>query len=155
MIISKLALTATEDEINAGLTAAFEKMAETQGEAIKKIKEPRVLLENGILRFKCKASMGVLPLPVEAQIRLAPAMSGTALAITLVKVSLAMMGGESAAKALMGQVATAVAGRPGLSVDGNTLMVSLSELSALRGIQLGGTLKDVALVNGTLSLDFS
>ena len=93
MILSKLALTLTEQDINTGLATAFAKMAEgPQGEALKKVKDPRVSLKNGTLIFKCKASMGILPVPVEAQIRLTPAQNGEALDITLAKVSLAMMG---------------------------------------------------------------
>ena len=155
MIISKLALTLTEDDINSGLAAAFAKMAETQGEALKKVKDPKVALKDGTRIFKCKASMGFLPVPVEAQIRLSPAQDGTALDITLAKVSLAMMGGDAIAGQLMGQLATAVAGKPGLSVAGNTLTVALRTLADLRGIVLGGRLNDIAIVNGTLALDFS
>ena len=103
MIISKLALTLTEDDINSGLAAAFAKMAETQGEALKKVKDPKVALKDGTLIFKCKASMGFLPVPVEAQIRLSPAQDGTALDITLAKVSLAMMGGDAIAGQLICQ----------------------------------------------------
>ena len=122
MILSKLALTLTEQDINTGLATAFAKMAEgPQGEALKKVKDPRVSLKNGTLIFKCKASMGILPVPVEAQIRLTPAQNGEALDITLAKVSLAMMGGDMIAGQLMGQLASAVAGKPGLSVVGNTL----------------------------------
>lgn len=155
MIISKLALTLTETDINSGLAAAFVKMAETQGEALKKVKDPKVVLKDGTLIFKCKAAMGFLPVPVEAQIRLSPAQEGTALDITLAKVSLAMMGGDAIAGQLMGQLATAVAGKPGLSVAGNTLTVALKTLADLRGVTLGGRLNDVAIVNGTLALDFS
>ncbi len=155
MTISKLALTLTENDINSGLAAAFAKMAETQGEALKKVKDPKVALKDGKLIFKCKAAMGFLPVPVEAQIRLTPAQEGTALDITLAKVSLAMMGGDAIAGQLMGQLASAVAGRPGLSVAGNTLTVALKALADLRGIALGGRLNDIAIVNGTLALDFS
>ncbi|MBQ9694145.1 MAG: hypothetical protein IJV69_05245 [Kiritimatiellae bacterium] len=155
MILSKLALTLTESDINNGLTAAFAKMAETQGEMLKKVKEPKVTLKDGLLIFKCKASMGFMPLPIEAQLRLAPAQGGTALDVTLSKLSMAMMGGEAGATAAMGQIATAVAGKPGLSVNGNTLTIAISELAKLRGVALEGTLKDIAIVNGTIALDFS
>ena len=83
MILSKLALTLTESDINNGLSAAFAKMAETHGEMLKKVKDPQVTLKDGLLIFKCKASMGFVPLPVEAQLRLAPAQDGAALDITL------------------------------------------------------------------------
>ncbi len=155
MIISKLALTLTENDINNGLASAFDKMAETHGEMLKKVKDPQVALNDGKLTFKCKAAMGFLPVPVEAQIRLAPTQDGTALDITLAKVSLAMMGGDAMAGQLMGQLATAVAGKPGLSVVGNTLTVALKTLADLRGITLGGRLNDIAILNGTLALDFS
>ncbi len=155
MIISKIGLTLTEDDINTGLTAAFEKMKEAHGDAMKKIKNPRVVLKNGIVHFKCSASMGFLPVPIDAQIRLAPTMEGTALNITLSKVSMAMMGGAAAASALMGQLATAVAGKPGLSVNGDTLTVELKTFANMRKITLGGTLNDIAVVDGTLALDFS
>ena len=155
MILSKLALTLTEQDINTGLATAFAKMAEVpQGEALKKVKDPRVSLKNGTLIFKCKASMGILPVPVEAQIRLTPAQNGEALDITLAKVSLAMMGGDMIAGQLMGQLASAVAGKPGLSVVGNTLTVAIKTLAGLRGITLGGTLRDIAIVDGTIALDF-
>ena len=68
---------------------------------------------------------------------------------------MAMMGGAAGASALMGQLATAVAGKPGLAVNGNTLTVDLAVLAQLRQITLGGKLKDIAIVNGTLALDFS
>ncbi len=155
MIISKIGLTLTEDDINSGLTAAFDKMKDTHGDAMKKIKNPRVVLKNGLIHFKCSASMGILPVPIDAQIRLMPALNGTALNITLVKVSMAMMGGAAAASALMGQLATAIAGKPGLSVSGETLTVELKTLADLRKITLGGTLNDIAVVDGTLALDFS
>ncbi|MBO7181367.1 MAG: hypothetical protein J6V91_01085 [Kiritimatiellae bacterium] len=155
MILSKLALTLTEDDINNGLSAAFAKMAETHGEMLKKVKDPKVTLKDGLLIFKCKAAMGFMPLPIEAQLRLAPAQDGAALDITLAKLSMAMMGGEAGASAAMGQLASAVAGKPGLSVNGNTLTVAISELAKLRGIGLSGSLKDIAILNGTIALDFS
>ena len=156
MQINKLGLMFTEADINGGLAAAFEKMGEAQGkELLKKVKDPQVVLKEGLLIFKCKASMGFIPMPVEAQIRLAPAQEGAALAITLEKVSMAMMGGAAGASALMGQLASAVAGKPGLSVEGNTLTVALQTVAALRQISLGGKLNDIAIVNGTLALDFS
>ena len=155
MILSKLALTLTESDINNGLTAAFEKMAEVHGEMLKKVKEPKVTLKDGTLIFKCKAAMGFMPLPIEAQLRLAPAEDGAALAITLSKLSMAMMGGEAGASAAMSQVATAVAGKPGMSVTGNTLTVAITELAKMRGITLSGKLNDSAIVNGTIALDFS
>lgn len=157
MVISKLALTLSEEDINAGLSAAFEKMASgtPQGEQLKKIKDPRVALQDGKLTFKCRASMGVLPMPVEAQIRLTPSTDGLALDITLAKVSLMMMGGEAVAAQLMGQLASAVAGKPGLAVNGNTLTVRLATLAQLRNIQLGGRLNEVTIGNHTLALDFS
>ena len=115
MTLSKLALSLTEQDINAGLSTAFAKLGEgPQGEALKKVKDPRVSLKDGKLIFKCKASMGFLPVPVEAQIRLAPAQGGTALDITLAKLSLAMIGGDMIAGQLMGQLADAVAGSIGL-----------------------------------------
>lgn len=158
MTINKLAIALTETDINAGLTAAFTKMGEAggaQAEALKKIKDPKVVLKDGVITFKCKAAMGFLPVPVEAQIRLTPAQSGTALDITLSKIALAMMGGDSAVSAIMGQVATAIAGKPGLAVNGNTLTVALKALADLRGIQLGGTLNSITVENATLALDFS
>lgn len=155
MILSKLALTLTETDINNGLTAAFTKMAETHGEMLKKVKDPSVQLKDGRLIFKCKASMGFVPLPIEAQLRLAPSQNGEALDVTLSKLSMAMMGGEAGANAAMGQLATAIAGKPGLSVSGNTLTIEVSELAKLRGIQLAGKLNDIAIVNGTIALDFS
>ena len=150
MILSKLALTLTETDINNGLTAAFTKMAETHGEMLKKVKDPSVQLKDGRLIFKCKASMGFVPLPIEAQLRLAPSQNGEALDVTLSKLSMAMMGGEAGANAAMGS-----AGKPGLSVSGNTLTIAVSELAKLRGIQLDGKLNDIAIVNGTIALDFS
>lgn len=158
MKINKLALELTETDINTGLSAAFAKMAEAggqQAEALKKIKDPKVVLKDGVITFKCKASMGFLPVPVEAQIRLAPAQDGTALEITLSKIALAMMGGDAAVSAIMGQIATAVAGKPGLSVTGNTLTVALKALADLRGLQLGGTLNTIAVADATLAIDFS
>ncbi len=155
MILSKLALTLTETDINTGLTAALAKMAETQGEMLKKVKDPSVALKDGKVIFKCKASMGFLPVPVEAQIALAPAQGGNALDITLSKVSLAMMGGDAVAGQLMGQLATAIAGRPGLSVTGNTLTVALKTLADLRGMTLGGKLNTISVNDGALALDFS
>lgn len=155
MTLSKLALSLTEQDINAGLSTAFAKLGEgPQGEALKKVKDPRVSLKDGKLIFKCKASMGFLPVPVEAQIRLAPAQGGTALDITLAKLSLAMMGGDMIAGQLMGQLADAVAGKTGLSVAGNTLTVALKTLAEMRGVALDGTLRDIAILNGTIALDF-
>ncbi len=155
MVIRKVALTLTENDINSGLQAALEKAAAVQGEMVKKIKDPQILLDNGVLRFKCKASMGFIPMPVEAQVRLEPTAGGTALAITLTKVALAMMGGEAAAQALMGQLATAIAGRPGLTVSGTTLTVELKTLAEMRGINLEGTLREITIHSGALELDFS
>ncbi len=155
MIISKIGLTLTEDDINTGLEAAFTKMAEAHGDMAKKLKNPKVVLKDGTFRFKCKVSMGIMPMPVEAQIRLAPAQDGTALDITLTKVSMMMMGGAAGASAIMGQIATAVAGKPGLSVNGDTLTVALKTLADLRKITLAGKLNDISILNGTLALDFS
>lgn len=155
MILSKLVLTLTESDINNGLTAAFAKLAETQGEAMKKVKDPKVILKDGTLIFKCKAAMGFVPLPVEAQIRLTPTQEGKVLDITLSKLSMAMMGGETAAGAVMGQLASAIAGKPGMHVNGNTLSIAVVELAKLRGMTLEGSLKDIAILNGAITVDFS
>ena len=125
-----------------------------QGEALKKVKNPRVELKKGLVTFKCRASMGIVPMPIEAQIRLEPAQNGSALDITLEKVSMMMMGGAAGASALMGQVATAVAGKPGLSVNGTTLTVEIATLAQQRGITLGGTLRTLAVADRALTLDF-
>lgn len=155
MTLSKLALAVTEDDINKGLEGALAKMAEgPQGEGLKKIKNPRVELKEGLVVFKCKASMGLLPVPVEAQIRLAPAQEGAALDVTLEKVSLAMMGGGAIATQLMGQLAAAVAGKPGLTVAGNTLTVAVRTLAQMRGVTLEGSLRALAVEGRALRLDF-
>ena len=78
----------------------------------------------------------------------------TTLDITLEKVSMMMMGGAAGASALMGQVATAVAGKPGLSVNGTTLTVEIATLAQQRGITLGGTLQTLAVADRALTLDF-
>ena len=157
MQINKLALTLTESDINNGLVAAFQKMAEAQGQAemAKKLKDPKVVLTDGKVIFKAKVAMGFLPVPVEAQVRLAPAQGGTALDITLMKISLAMMGGDAAVQQIMGQIATATAGKPGITVAGNTLTLALSTLAGLRGITLGGKLNSIEANSGALALDFS
>ncbi len=155
MTINKIGLVLTEEDINKGLEGAFAKMLETQGEMAKKLKNPRVELKDDGIHFKCKVSMGIMPMPVEAQIKLAPAMDGGAINVTLAKVSMMMMGGAAGASALMGQLATAVAGKPGLSVNGDTLTVELATLATLRGIVLGGKLNTVAVTKGQLALDFS
>ncbi len=155
MIISKIGLTLTEDDINTGLSAAVEKMKAAQGDAMKKLKNPRVVLKDGVVHFKCSVSMGIVPMPVDAQIRLAPAQDGTALNITLCKVSMMMMGGAAGASMIMSQLATAIAGKPGLAVNGDTLTVELKTFADMRKITLGGKLNEIAVVKGTLALDFS
>jgi len=157
MILKALALTVTESDINTALETALSRMADSPqgGEALKKVKNPHVVLKKGLLSFKCKASMGFLPVPVEAQLRLEPAQDGAALNVTLAKVSLAMMGGEAVAGQLMGQLAGAVAGRPGLSVSGNTLTVDVKALAATRGIVLAGRIRAISLDDGSLALDFA
>lgn len=155
MIVSKLALTLSEADINKGLEAAFTKISETNPEAAKKIRSPKVVLKDGVIVFKCKASMGIMPIPVEARIGLKPAKEGMALDITLEKVSLMMVGGAAGASAIMGQLATAVAGKPGLEVNGSTLTITLDTLAQLRGITLGGRLNTIEVNAGVLALDFS
>lgn len=155
MIISKIGLTLTEDDLNKVVEAAFAKISEANPEAAKKLKSPKVVLKDGSFVFKCKASMGILPVPVEARIAFAPAKDGMALDITLTKVSLMMMGGAAGASAIMGQVATAVAGKPGLEVNGSTLTVDLATFAKMRNIVLGGKLNAVEVTSGALALDFS
>ena len=99
--------------------------------------------------------MGFLPVPVEAQLRLAPADGGNALDITLERVSLAMMGGATVASQLMSQVAGMVAGKPGLAVSGSTLTVALQTLAQTRQIELGGKLNDITVSDGLISFDLS
>ena len=65
-----------------------------------------------------------------------------------------MMGGAAGASALMGQVAAAVAGKPGLAVNGTTLTVEIASLAQQRGIVLGGTLRTLAVADRALTLDF-
>ncbi|HIV08650.1 MAG TPA: hypothetical protein IAC79_00855 [Candidatus Spyradenecus faecavium] len=155
MTLSKLALTVTEDDINRGLEAALEKVSEgPQGEGLKKIKNPRVELKKGLVVFKCRASMGIMPVPVEAQVRLEPAQGGAALNVTLEKLSMAMMAGNMIAGQVMAQLATAVAGKPGLSVSGTTLTVEVNALAQMRGIKLGGALRTLEVNNRELVLDF-
>ena len=103
MRVSKLALTLTETDLNTMLQTALARMAETpEGEKLSKIKNPEIALTGDCLCFRCKATMmGVIPVPVEAQLQLAPACEGTALAVTLKKVSMAMFGGEMAAGQIM------------------------------------------------------
>ncbi len=155
MIISKLALTLSENDINKGLEAAFAKIGEANPEAAKKLRNPKVVLKDGIIIFKCKASMGIMPMPIEARIELKPAKDGMALDITLTKVSMMMMGGAAGASAIMGQVATALAGKPGLEVNGTTLTIMLDALAKMREISLGGKLNSIEVGSGVLALDFS
>ncbi len=155
MTINKIGLILTEEDINKGLEGAFAKMLETQGEMAKKLKNPQVILKDDGIHFKCKVSMGIMPMPVEAQIKLAPAMNGNAINITLAKVSMMMMGGAAGASALMGQLATAIAGKPGLAVNGDTLTVEIATLAKMRAITLGGKLNTIAVTKGQLAVDFS
>jgi hypothetical protein len=155
MIISKIGLTLTEDDLNKVVEAAFAKIGEANPEAAKKVRSPKIVLKDGAIIFKCKASMGIMPVPIEARIELKPAKEGAALDVTLAKVSMMFMGGAMGASALMGQVATAVAGKPGLSVNGTTLTVDLALLADLRKITLGGKLNAIDVKSGTLALDFS
>ena len=103
MKLSKLALSLTESDLNTMLQTAIARMAETpEGEKLSKIKNPEIALSGEIVCFRCKATMmGMIPVPVEAQIHLAPARDGSAIALTLKKVSMAMFGGEMAAGQLM------------------------------------------------------
>jgi hypothetical protein len=57
--------------------------------------------------------------------------------------------------ALMGQLATLVAGKPGLAVNDTTLTIDLAVLSEMRNIKLGGKLNVIEAKSGTLALDFS
>ncbi len=156
MKISKLAFTLSEEDLTKAIQAAFQKMGEgPQGEMLKSVTSPTVALKEGHLFFKCKAKISFMPVPVEAKIRLAPVQEGAALEIQLAKLSMAMMGGEMIAGQLMGQLATALAGRPGISVQGDTLTIGVKELAALRGIQLGGKLNEIEINNGLLTFDFS
>lgn len=157
MKIFKLAMTLSETDLNAMLTTAFDRMAqEPQAkEMASKVKDPRIALKAGTICFKCKAAMGFLPVPVEAQLRLAPADGGNALDITLERVSLAMMGGATVASQLMSQVAGMVAGKPGLAVSGSTLTVALKTLAQTRQIELGGKLNDITVSDGLISFDLS
>lgn len=155
MIISKIALTLTEEDLNKAIEAAFAKMGEANPEAAKKVRSPKVVLKDGAIIFKCKASMGIMPMPIEARIELKSAKDGTALDVTLAKVSMMFMGGAMGASALMGQLATLVAGKPGLSVNDTTLTIDLATLSEMRNIKLGGKLNVIEVKSGTLALDFS
>ena len=65
-----------------------------------------------------------------------------------------MMGGAAGACALMGQVAQAVAVKPGLSVNGTSLTVEIASLAQQRGITLGGTVRTLAVADRALTLDF-
>ncbi len=156
MKINKLAFVLSEDDLSKALEAAFQKMAEgPQGEMLKSVSKPKIALKDGHLFFKCNAKISFMPVPVEAKIRLAPAQEGKALEVELAKLSMAMMGGDMIAGQMMGQLATALAGKPGISVTGNTLTIGVEQLAALRGITLGGKLNDISIVNGMLEFDFS
>ncbi len=157
MRLSKLALSLTESELNTMLQTALARMADTpEGEKLSKIKNPEVVLSGDVLCFRCKATMmGVIPVPVEAQIHLAPARDGSAIALTLKKVSMAMFGGEMAAGPLMQQLAGYIGDKPGLSVEWATLTIALDVISRSRGIDLTGRLNTLGVAQGALELDFS
>ena len=99
--------------------------------------------------------MGMIPVPVEAQIHLAPARDGSAIALTLKKVSMAMFGGEMAAGQLMQQLAGYLGDKPGFSVEGSTLTVAVDAIGRARGIELTGRLNTLGVARGALELDFS
>ena len=158
MKIAKLALALTETDLNTMLSTAMERMAKEQPQAkemASKVKDPRISLKDGLIVFRCKAALGFIPVPVEAQLRLAPANGGEALDITLEKVSMAMMGGSTVASQLMSQVAGMVAGKPGIAVSGNTLTVALATLAQSRQLELAGKLNFITASNGTISFDLS
>ncbi len=152
MIINKICITIAESEISNALLAGMARGGE-QAEQLKQIKDPRIEFKQGKIAFKCKYTMGFMPVPVEAQIELSPACDGRALAIRLAKVSLAMMGGNSAATALLQQLAPHIAGKPGLALDGDTLTVDLKTLGQMRGIVVNGSLRTIAVCPGTLTLE--
>lgn len=153
MVINKICFSVSEQEIVSSLLNGLQRMPPEAAAQMKKIKDPTVVFKPGIICFKCKYSMGFVPMPVEAQIELTPRYDGTALAIRLVKVSLAMMGGNSAATALMGQLASVVQGKPGFSVEGDTLVIELKRLAAMKGLIINGNLNKLEVKPGSLTLE--
>ncbi len=153
MIINKICFSVTEKEVSDALINGLQRMPPEAAEQLKKVKDPTIVFKPGMICFKCKFAMGFLPVPVEAQIELKPANDGTALAIRLAKVSMAMMGGNTAATALMGQLAQAIAGKPGMTVEGDTLTIELKQLAAMKGLIVNGNLNTLSIEPGLLTLE--
>lgn len=155
MTIHQLALTVTIDEIRNGLRLGLEKAkaAGQGGGQLDGFVDPDVKSKDGALVFSVKKKMGFIPVTMSASVTPKALEDGQGIVLTLNKVNLAgVLGGASAASALMQQVATAVAGRPGLSVRGNDLIITKEALAAFPAFAITGSVKALDVFSDQIAL---
>ena len=145
MQIHKLSVSITIEEIRHGLQMALEK-AKSNPQADGKldgISKPDVKADKGALTFSVKKKLGIIPMTLSAQVTPKALPDGSGLTLTLDKVNAGFIGGAFAAAPLMQQLAAIVAGRPGLSVDGQTLTVTKEALAAFPAFQVTGPISGI------------
>lgn len=155
MTIHQLALSVTVDEIRTGLQAGLEKAkaAGQGGGQLDGFVDPDVKAKDGALVFSVKKKMGFIPITMSASVTPKALADGTGIVLTLNKVHVAgVLGGASAATALMQQVASAVAGRPGLSVSGNDLIITKDALDAVPALSITGAIKALDVFSDQIAL---
>lgn len=154
MQIHQLAITLTIDEIRNGLQAWLEKAKEApqaKGQ-LDGISKPDIKVEGRALVFSVKKKFGILPVTLSAMVTPKALPDGQGLELTLDKINAGFIGGASAAAPIMQQIATAVAGRPGLSVTGNTLTVTKEALAAVPSLQITGAIKAIDVFSDQIAL---
>ncbi len=155
MQIHRLSLSVTVDEIRQGLRAGLEK-AKASGQGggqLDGFSDPDLKVKDGALVFSVKKKMGFIPVALSASVTPKALPDGQGLTLTLNKVNAAgVIGGAAAAGALMQQLAAAVAGRPGLSVSGNDLVVTKDALAALPSFSITGPIKAIDVFSDQIAL---
>ena len=114
MQIHQLALSVTINELRDGLRAGLDK-AKASGQGAGQLDgftDPDVKVKDGALVFSVKKKMGFIPVSLSASVTPKALTDGQGISLTLNKVNAAgILGGATAAGALMQQLAAAVAGR--------------------------------------------
>ncbi|MGN0876709.1 MAG: hypothetical protein ACI4TC_05515 [Kiritimatiellia bacterium] len=155
MQIHQLALSVTINELRDGLRAGLEK-AKASGQGAGQLDgftDPDVKVKDGALVFSVKKKMGFIPVSLSASVTPKALTDGQGISLTLNKVNAAgILGGATAAGALMQQLAAAVAGRPGLSVVGNDLVITKDALTALPNFAITGAIKALDVFSDQIAL---
>lgn len=154
MQIHQLALSFTVEEIRTGLKMGLEKAKDNpqMSSQLGGLSDPDLKVENGSLVFSVKKRIALIPTTLSATVKIRAMADGNGLELTLEKINMGPMGGAAVVGPIMQQLAMAVMGRPGLSVSGNSLLVTKDALAAVPNLRVTGSIKSIDVFSDQIAI---